>query len=116
LPAVLRIENGTAEIAGQRRTESWADVITRHVRETVGGLAVAGRIKLLGPLAGRAGLQRVDQRAADSNQGDRGHTGEHLARQARDARPFGAKPHGGGGIAGRSGERDFRFLVVLAHS
>ena len=40
MPLVLRIEDGAAEIAGQRRTKDGAGIVARQAGKTIGGLAI----------------------------------------------------------------------------
>ena len=112
LAAILRAEDGTAEVAGQRRAKlRHTAVVAGQARQAVGGRPVFGRIEFFGGLAAVARLKGVDQRSAQAHARHETDAGEHLARQPRNARSLRTKPHRGGRVGGRPGQR--RVLILF---
>ncbi|XEU80521.1 hypothetical protein P7L74_22550 [Tistrella mobilis] len=70
LSSVLRVENGPAKVAGQRGAEHRAGIVTRQAGQPVRRGPVLGGIEFSASRSRIAGLERVDQRAADAGQGD----------------------------------------------
>ena len=117
LSALLGVEDRSAEIAGKWRTEHRTGVVAGQVVQSIGGIAVLGRIKFVAASAIVGRLKRVDQGAADPERSDQTEAGENAAREPRDARRGSPEAHRFGRIVGRRVERHFRFagVVDVAH-
>src|SRR5690606_536920 len=77
-------------------------------------LAVVGRIEFFASRSRIAGLERIDQRAPDTEKSDGSDAGQHLAGQAGDTRRFSTQPHGCGGIGDGVVCHDGESPVALA--
>src|SRR5690606_16354376 len=90
---------GATQISGQRGAEHRPAIVARQARQPIGSLPVLGRIEFFPSRPRIAGLERVNQRAADAEQGDRADAGQHFAGQAGDAGRFSAQAHGCDGVS-----------------
>src|SRR3546814_2864113 len=66
LAPVLRIKDRAAEIAGQGRPQDGSGIVARQAGQTVRRGAVLGRVEFFAAAAHVAGLERIDQRPADT--------------------------------------------------
>ena len=83
--------------------------------EAIGCSAVVGRVQLAAAAAGSVGLERVDQRRAETEADDEPDASQRLARQPHDARCLGAQPHRARGCRGAAGQWGALVLASVVH-
>ena len=93
LSAILRAQDGAAQVARQRWSKPRAGIVARQPGESIGRGPVGGGIEFLVAGAGIAGLQRVDQGAAEADRRDQADPRQRLAGQSGDAGRVAAQTH-----------------------